>query len=232
MNTVVILGAGCSMGLAGMPGDKDFFNHNPKKVENQTGVNIPVRLKGSIVLETVLKMLYDSKNTGTYSDFKQNRLEHCWNELQENINHSKIILTDQLDEALKKAEKYAVEELKKDYRYFAQYLFGPKILNSPYQYIYNLAEWEMRNLIVDVYKNPREKHIDKYKELSEKIREVTGDKSKDDLPTVISFNYDTLFESALGKEQYYYQHVNGESSHPNKNRMWPILKPHGSANWI
>ena len=43
---------------------------------------------------------------------------------------------------------------------------------------------------------------------------------------VVSFNYDTIFESSLPpKKQFFYEPIQ------DKNRLIPLLKPHGSINW-
>lgn len=44
--------------------------------------------------------------------------------------------------------------------------------------------------------------------------------------TVVSFNYDTVFETSLPpKKQFFYPSIQG------KKRLIPLLKPHGSINW-
>ncbi len=44
--------------------------------------------------------------------------------------------------------------------------------------------------------------------------------------TVVSFNYDTIFETSLPpKKQFHYESVHA------KKRLIPLLKPHGSINW-
>jgi len=108
------------------------------------------------------------------------------------------------------------------FKYYSYYLREARQAGTPYQYLFMFAGWELRKIAATVYSKRLNEH-DKipYLKLIEKLNTL----SNHDIPNFISFNYDTLLEQAL--ENIYYPALD-----PEEVGKYPVLKPHGSVNWI
>lgn len=213
MNTLVLIGAGCSKGLANLPIDNEFMS----KLENE--------ICSQYFLKEALDCLYDSIFKGSVKEnnlWKKERLEVCWNEIDENYNKPKIISpSNKIDDWADKFYYLAKQE-KDRFKYYSYYLHDAPQSQTPYKYLFMFAGWELRKIVAKVYSKKLDEHE---KILYFKLKDKIITLSNCDIPKFISFNYDTLLEQALGN--YYYLAVDYE-----EEGNYPVLKPHGSVNWI
>jgi hypothetical protein len=204
MNTVVIIGAGCSKGLAGLPIDTEFM----------------IKLDNKICEKYFLKEGLDCLFPRNL--WKNERLEVCWNEIDDNFNKPKIILySRKIDEWTAKFFELAESE-SSIYKYYYHYYYKMPLSLSPYQYVFMFAGWEMRKIVAEVYSvtiNPEGQK--NFELLIKKIKKLCDGSS----PTFISFNYDTLLEQSLMITNYL-------ALNTSKSGVYNILKPHGSVNWL
>jgi hypothetical protein len=213
MNTVVILGAGCSKGLADLPTDNEFIC----KCENE--------ICGKYFLNEALDWIYKSTFKGSIIPknlWREERLEVCWNEIDENYNRPKIILNSPTFDKWAKEFFMLAESESGDYKYYSHYYYKMPLSLSPYQFLFLFAGWELKKLVAKVYSKLASQNIlKKYELLIKKIRKISDDSKQ----TFVSFNYDTLLEQSLG--QFNYVGLNNP-----KQDVFNILKPHGSVNWV
>ena len=213
MNTIVIVGAGCSKGLANLPTDKEFMCKLEDEISHQ------------YFLKEALDCLYNVIFKGTIKPqnlWKEERLEVCWNEIDENYNRTKIISSsNKIDDWADKFYYLAKREIEK-FKYYSYYLYDDPQSKTPYEYLFMFAGWELRKIAAKIYsKGLNEHEKTSYLNLKDKIIGL----SNSDIPKFISFNYDTLLEQAL--ENYYYLALDQEDL-----GSFPVLKPHGSVNWL
>lgn len=211
MKTVVILGAGCSYGLAKLPVDKDFLETIREE-------------DAGFFLKKAYEKLY---NSGSWASRDGTRLEVFWSEIDENYNSPKVVLSSQEIERIFEQLSKSVKPEDKEYLYYRTYAYDDSISRSPYEYLFMFAGWELRKLVASTYsKRGGEDTLDKYKKLLDKINSVSKG-NNDKTPVFIDFNYDTLLEQSL--EKYHYLGL-----HDNKidNSKVNIIKPHGSVNWL
>jgi len=210
MNTLAVIGAGCSKGLADLPIDNQFMG----KLEDE--------ISCQYFLKEALNCIYFKGGVQPQNFWKEERLEVCWNEIDENYNRTKIISTSsKIDEWADKFYDLANHD-KGKFKYYSYYLRESPQARTPYQYLFMFAGWELRKIAAKVYSKTLNEHEKiSYLKLKEKIISL----SYQDIPNFISFNYDTLLEQAL--ENIYYLALD-----PKEVGKYPVLKPHGSVNWI
>jgi len=213
MNTLVVAGAGCSKGLAGLPIDNEFM----RKLED--------RIASNYFLNETLNCLYRPIFEGSIAPknlWKGERLEVCWNEIDENFNRTKIISSSSIiDKWANKFYEFAEQEDKKQ-KYYSYYLHDASKSFTAYEYLFLFAGWELRKIAAAEYSkilNESEKAL--YNKLKDKILSLTNN----DIASFISFNYDTLLEQVLGNYSYLALDTIKENS-------YQVLKPHGSVNWL
>ena len=210
MKTLVILGAGCSFGLAGIPTDATFIESCQEDIEK------------THYLKEAFHKLYIRDEIYNEDFWIKERLEVCWNEIDENFVKPKIILkSEDIDKWFNKLIKLAREE-KSEYKYFHQFFYREAPFKSPYQYLFDFALWELQKIVIAKCNPEFSKEIShKYKKLIDKIKSIAESNLQ-----YISFNYDILLEKALDK--FYYRGID----RPVNNDAVAVLKPHGSINWL
>ena len=213
MNTLVITGAGCSKGLADLPIDNEFMSKLADRIECNYFLNE--------ALNCLYRPIFEGSTIPKYF-WKGERLEVCWNEIDENFNRTKIISSSSIiDKWAVKFYEFAEQEDKK-YKYYSYYQHDATKSFTPYEYLFLFAGWELRKIVAEEYSkilNESEKEL--YIKLKDKISSLANN----DTANFISFNYDTLLEQVL--ENYYYLAI--ETKNENS---YPVLKPHGSVNWL
>ncbi len=219
MKTVVILGAGCSAGLAGLPTDKEFVKSNLNRR--------PTRQESLYFLFKAWEVLYGSGRAGYHGTVGDIRLEAFWNEIDENYNSPKIVLhSTEIDEWFDVLNNLSDKEQKArgDYYYYWAHVHKVEVARSPYEYLFMFAGWELRKLVAEKYGvTPDLKTKSNYENLTKKILEI----SEKEFPIYISFNYDTLLEQSLSDYHYF-----GLQDCSKREDVTNIIKPHGSVNWL
>jgi hypothetical protein len=214
MKTIVLVGAGCSKGLANLPIDNEFL----RKLENE--------ICQHYFLKEALDCLYESIFKGSIKAKKnlwtKERLEVCWNEIDENYNRTKIISPSNKIDNWSDKFYYLAQGEKSRFKYYSAFLYYSHKAYTPYQYLFMFAGWELRKLTAKTYSKLLN---EEEKELYHKLRDKIIALSNQSVPSYISFNYDTLLEQALGN--YYYLALDDKIE-----GNYPILKPHGSVNWL
>ncbi len=211
MSTVVIIGAGCSKGLAGLATDQTFMKEYSSEIDN------------SIFLRKALEKLFVKSSIKPRYFWENERLEVCWNEIEENYHHSKVILNSvEIEEVMTDLIRLAEKECGY-FSYYRQHLYKDDESRTPSQYLFKFAEWELKKIVAERFgKTLNDDLKDKYQALISKIKTVSSDSDI----RFISFNYDTLLEQALGAVSYVGLQEFANDSKP------VIIKPHGSLNWL
>ena len=213
--SVLFLGSGATTGSGitkngeKLPTDGEFFTATEglNKILPEWKKNYPtldfVREQG-IVLETSL--------------FK------TWNELfiYRGLAQAGIIREEQntLDEFMDLAN-HPWPDSETGRREHYQWQFQIMRSNLPQEYyLAELAIWDLRVLIKEVYDNPddqKEKYNAFWTGLNNGYNEISA---------VVNLNYDTTFDDAIGNSKFYYP--GDKKSSENKR---PLIRPHGSLDW-
>ncbi len=212
MNTVLIIGAGCSAGSQGLPLDKDFLKTTSWEI------------KKTHFLEKVLKKIYMPLDRVNVVDPWENyRLEIVWSEIVANQRSPKIILApDEIQGIYTKLKELAIDERRKNLQkeYYAYYYYQSATNETPYAYFFKFAEWELRKTAFEAYKRVLDSNNRRfYKKLIDLVSNERDFK-------IISFNYDTLIEQSLEENSYQYL-----LPYISSDQNIEIIKPHGSVNW-
>lgn len=223
MKTVVIVGAGCSKGLAGLPTDISFMQENYKDIHS------------AYFLNEALNLIYDGGTiitipTSRIDSWKKERLEVCWNEIDENGKNPKIFIrSERIDNWMFALNEIINNENKKKYKYYTEYFYRDPVSRSHYKYLFMFAEWELKKLVSDKLGCVADNSILlKYRSLIEKINKIAQEK----VHAYISFNYDTLIEQALNGFVYLGPDNRSHLNNYLSVGLIPFLKPHGSLNWL
>lgn len=207
--TLLIVGAGLSHGSLGLPADKDFLDRTINKIQS------------NCFLDLALNKLYPQRG----EHWKNYRLEIVWSEIFSNSENPKVILLpNEIETIYNHLRNSAAKELNKQCKgYYSFFQYEDDENKTPYEYLFKFAEWELTKLVHETYNQilaEDKKGI--YRTLLDYCKGLN-----DDLE-IISFNYDTLLEQALGN--YYYEGFEFDDS--NEVKGTKIIKPHGSVNWL
>ncbi len=221
MKTTVILGAGCSKGMANLPTDVSFMNDRNDEI-----------FKSTFLLEALLELYHRRENgvlTSSAALWRKERLEVCWNEIEENRLRPKIILkSNEIDNWFRKLNELAKREKGSEYEYYSYFLYEDSASRSPYQYLFIFAEWELRKIVAKRFETILDVSL---KERYDRLRTKITSTANNDCLNFISFNYDTLIEQSYSPDDWYYAGPNPNPGLVHKNKIG-IIKPHGSVNWL
>ncbi|MFA5168310.1 MAG: hypothetical protein WC530_07260 [Candidatus Omnitrophota bacterium] len=227
MKTVVILGAGCSKGLAGLPADENFVKF---ALEEHVGLSndyqyLDKKKKNDLFfVREAYRCFYEDMVESFGGKLAGESLEIFWNEIDENYNKPKIILSTKIINSIRDKFAELAEEEDGPPFYFRRYAHHDFISRSPYEYFFMFAGWQLRKKVAEVYGLIADVKIKtKYQKLMQKILTITDQ----DLPFFINFNYDTLLEQSLANYHYW-----GLHDLEYRNGRINIIKPHGSLNWL
>ena len=213
MRTVVIIGAGCSKGLANLPTDYDFMRVCEAEIKKAPFLSLVLQRIYSLNQPSILPQKWLSE-----------RLEVCWNEIDENRERPKVILRSaDIDSWFETLVASAKGEENLPFKYYSEFLFKDFVSRSPYEYFFEFAAWELKKVACAQFSVAGNDGIRyKYKALRSKIEKIKSSRKL----SYISFNYDTLLEQVL--DNWFYEGL------PNANGDGKInvLKPHGSVNWL
>jgi len=227
MDTVVILGAGCSKGLARLPTDEDFVQHcfSDYFGLGATSLNTRKPLPDDLSFVLVAYNHFYSKLRNMYGGGLADgeRLEVFWNEIDEHYNYRKSILTTEMTDSVTRSFLSLAEKENKEPLYFRKYA-AESTLRSAQEYFFIFAGWQLRKKVAETYGYIADRTtLENYRLLLKKIKSV----GECDFPTIVSFNYDTLPEQAW--EAYHYWGLHDLNY---RNEQINIIKPHGSVNWL
>ena len=216
MKTLVIIGAGCSAGLAGLPADTTFLRECQSDIEQAK------------FLHDAIRKLYGVMMTTFGTSWTGERLETCWNEIDENYNNSKLVMkSSDIDMWFADFVRLAKLESSHEFKYYSEYLYRDQISRTPNEYFFMFAGWELRKIVVKKFSAIlSETSRAKYEKLIRKIRGL----AEGELIDLISFNYDTLLEQVL--ENWCYVGFPSVGSIRNNKDKNCVIKPHGSVNWL
>lgn len=229
MKTVVIIGAGCSAGLGGLPADRQFID---QKLSPYLGLASGLSPNVGGVDDSELffvmeayRQFYEKDIASFGGKLCDVRLETFWNEIDENYNKSKIVLHSRIiDQILQRAQSLAQKENDKTYKYFWEYFNQDTQPRSPYEYFFMFAGWQLRKYVASVYSATASDAIRlQYGRLIKQLKKIVGG----DEMVFISFNYDTFLEQSVSS--YHYYGLDDLELRPNALN---IIKPHGSVNWL
>jgi len=207
MSTVLILGAGATAGVKGLPVDKDFL---------QRSITL---IRSFDFLPLALELVYPQ-------GWLKQRLEDAWSSIDSQFNNPLPISNALMGRILMLFETKARDEaglpaeVPRYYKKYWEDRIRDTQARSPAQYLFLFAGWELRQAICRAYGQPIPGGEGKYRNfLSEYARRGPV--------SVIDFNYDVYLEQALDTGQwFYYPDVS-----PRRDAI-ENLKPHGSLNWI
>jgi len=218
MKTAIIIGAGCSAGLADALLDKDFLNNKRGPIARLPFLHFAIRQ---------LYEKWDGKRD--IGGIWGNRLETVWSRIDHNFDFPERSFDDSdKNNIIAMHMDLADKENNSKKYYYRYYLEHPLILSDGNatieQMLFLFAGWEIRRLILDSYNIELSNGSRvKYEKLMDKLR---ADKQN---TYFISFNYDTLIEQTLKWDCYY---LGLGDWNQNNGKGYPIVKPHGSLNWL
>lgn len=224
---VIIVGAGFSKGICNFPVDKDFFKFNKDNI---------LKNEEYCFLKKAIEINYGCK-INTEGFLEDLSLENVWDSFLYEIYNPKPTVWKKTDseDFLSKWDNKCDDEKELAHKIYRWYRFYDHMPRREVTYLYILAEWELKKLVLQTYnKLPDEKDIKFIKETIEKYISL----NKNNEYQIISFNYDLLIDEFIFNyfgihnitdRQWFYE--------DDANKFWKddckfrIIKPHGSLSW-
>ena len=151
-------------------------------------------------------------------NWREESLESAWSEIDDNYNNSKVTLTTpDVRWIFDKLEQLAHSEQSQNVNYYRWYRDSHRRF-SPAKHLFMFAGWELRNLVADTYSNTG---------MDYQIHQYLYTKISNKALTLVSLNYDLIAENAL-RGSWFYAVIEERKCED----AVPVLKPHGSVNWI
>ena len=222
-NTVVILGAGATIGsdyrLCGqtLPGDRDFFSNSL----------VQDRVSKYHALNAMLSVFREVHG----DDLARVGLEQVWTFLDFSSRDLYRPLTD-LAKDCKEWLKVTRKSVPKrdDDHYWTRYYRADRTIPVPNDIdrkLHLLAGWDLRRLVSEIYGAIKPPAVNIYDSLLDEY-----DILRNRATIFISLNYDLVLEHALNRVNtpWYYAHVSTTEDRDQDGIQ--VIKPHGSLNWL